>query len=495
MATRGVERLAAPLAVLAACGLGLVGIAGAALLRFPLLATYKVQVLTLDAQVRYAGGLAPALVLAALLAFACYAAGFLALRQATANTSARGPLLALVLAPPLVCATLLLFVHPTTSLDLYDYLYRGHMAARYGANNFVDTPEELRRLDRLYWYTAWRRATTAYGPLWELLSVGVAQLAGRGLLGLALGFKLASLIGWLLVALALLAASQVGERLVGLFVWLWNPLVLWELVGAAHNDGWMLACIVLALACLRRWPTLALLLVTAGALFKYPAALLWPVLLAAAVAGTPGTGARLRLLARAGFLSVLLIVLAYAPWWAGDAMLEQVRGRRALFTSSPLALIQAMLRERIPKEELLALMSRLSAALLAGGLLVATWLASWRPRLVVPICAGLLLWFLTAATPWFQPWYLAWLLGLLALQPRALAAHWALGAMSLGALLSYPAFAALRPWLDWPAKEPPWQSVLVALIYGPLLLGLVRAWRPRLRPGRREPFYPQQEAT
>lgn len=513
-------------ALLTACGLGLVALAWAAQARFPLLLKYNIQIHTLDAQVRRDPGLAPALALAAALAFGIFALGLLALRLAGHDDGpARRPgrawhrltLPALVVVPPLVAAGLLLLAHPTTSLDLYDYLYRGHMAAHHGANTFVDTPEELRALDRLYWYTAWRRATTAYGPLWELLSVGVASAAGTRLLALAIGFKLAAVAGWLLVAAALAIAARPGERLLGLYLWLWNPLVLWELAGAAHNDGWMLALVILALACLRRMPVLALVLLTAAALLKYAALLLWPVLLAAAVGarraapaapdpsgGGPGyvpqrRGFRIRHLAGfpalaiglpAVLLSALLAAIAFAPWWAGPALLEtareQLESRRELYTSSPLAVLQAHLQGRMPEDELLDLVSYGAAGLLATGLLLATTLAATRPRAAAPICAGLLLWSITACTPWFQPWYLTWPIGLLALRPQAWRAHMALGGMGLGALLTYPAFAALRPWLGWPGDEASWQALVVALIYVPPLALLAATWR--LRPARRAPI-------
>lgn len=474
------------LVVLAACGLGLALIVGLALVRFPLLATYKIHILTLDRLLHARPQLALALVLAAGMLFLIYAAGYTALRAAIGYAGqAPRPIVTLVLLPPLICAGMLLLTHPTTSLDLYDYLYRGHMAAYYGANNFVQTPEDLRGLDRLYWYTAWRRATTAYGPLWETLSSSVAWLSGPRLLGLMLGFKLAALAGWLLVALAIGYAGAPAQRLLRLYLWLWNPLVLWELVGAAHNDGWMVACVVLALANLPRRPTLALLLLTAGALLKYPAALLWPVLLAAALALAPDWHARWALAMRAAVLSSGLVVLAYAPWWAGPAMFEQLRSRTKLFTSSPLALLDALLREHAPQAQLQQRLSLLGLALLAAGVLVAAWWAYRRPGQITPVCAVLLAWFLCVGTPWFQPWYLSWPIALLALQPQRTRALLALGALSLGALLTYPAFSALRPLLGWPAKEARWQALIVALIYlPPLLVALVGYARARLPFGR-----------
>jgi hypothetical protein len=479
---------------LLACGLGMLLIYGVAMARFPLLRTYKTQILTLEQQAMGDPRLGPLLALACGLLFLLYAGGYAALRGLD---RAPGPLIALVALPPLLAAAMLLLTHPTSSLDLYDYLYRGHVAARYGANNFIQSPEDFKAIDRLYWYTAWRRATTAYGPLWEALSIVVAQLAGTKLLGLLLGFKLTSALGWLLCGAAIWWAGQPGQRLLGLYLWLWNPLVLWELVGAGHNDGWMLCCGLLAFGLLGRRPTLALLLITLGALFKYPLALLWPLLLLAALAGTPTWQTRLSLLLRAGLLCALLGTLAYLPWWAGPAMLDQLRDRVELFANSPLALLRAIWLPTSTKDVLDPQLMLVGLGALVLGLLVAAWRAWRSPQQIVSTSAGLLAWFLVAGSAWFQPWYLSWLVGLLALRPALLRGHATLGALSLGALLLYPAASALRPLLGWPGDGVAWQALVLLLLYlPPLIAGIAWRRRPAAAPATPAPPHPSyaQEA-
>jgi hypothetical protein len=518
MRWRNLEQRSATL--LLACGLGTVALALAALLRFPLLSTYTIQIHTLEFQAERDGLLGPLLVGAIVIWFACYSLGFWALSRLNSEfriqnseaaalpeasltrrhlTGARW--FALVLLPPLLCAALLLFIHPTSSLDVYDYLYRGHMAARYGANNFVQTPEDVRQLDRLYWYTAWRSATSAYGPLWEGLSIVVAQLAGRDLLALILGFKLLSLFGWLLTALAIGLVTTADARLMALFVWLWNPLALWELVGAAHNDGWMLAVIVLAFAALRTRAMLALLLISAAALLKYAAALLWPLVLVVGIrsqqSGVRSFADHMRFLVRAALVCTAFVVLAYAPWWAGPAMLRQFADRQELFNSTPLAVVYALRGDNAPEAALQTTLSRVGLVLLALGVIVASINVARRPSALLAISAALWLWFMLICSPWFQPWYLSWPLALWAgfriqdsevrsqksevrsttttgttLTPQV--TTWPtfalFAALCCGALLSYPANAALRPILGWPADGAAWQAFLVALLLLPPLL-------------------------
>src|SRR5262249_31156188 len=124
-----------------------------------------------------------------------------------------------------------------------------------------------------YSYVAWKRAVTAYGPLWEGMSWLTAWLAGQApggpgiaagrhvelwhvellhdeLLRLLLAYKGLAALGFLLCAAAIWGAlGRVAPRwrLLGLYLWLWNPLALWESVVAGHNDAWMALLIVLAL--------------------------------------------------------------------------------------------------------------------------------------------------------------------------------------------------------------------------------------------------------
>lgn len=456
--------------LLVLCGLATLLIYGAALVRFPLLGTYQIQILTLDQQAAADRGLALTLAGGSALLCVLYAGGYLALGRAMREARGAWRRLGLVvLAVPLAAASLLLFTHPTSSLDLYDYLYRGHMAAHYGANNFIQTPEELRALDRLYWYTAWRRSHTAYGPLWEGLSMAVARLSGPTLLPLLLGFKLNSALGWLLCAAAIGLASAPGERLLAGYLWLWNPLALWELVGAGHNDGWMLLFGLLALGALGRRPLLALLLLAAGALIKYPLALLWPVLLAAAVAQRSAWPERLALAAQAGLLCVALVTLAYAPWWVGPATLNQLSDRGDLFTNSPLALIRALWLPHGEKAQVEAHLGQIGLGLLGLGVGLTSLLAWHRPQHIATLGAALLLWFSVACSPWVQPWYLLWPIGLLAGRPRQVRPEVTLALPALSGLLVYPAYAMLRPLLGWPIDGAAWQAVILALLYLPLL--------------------------
>lgn len=423
----------------------------------------------------------------------------------------------------LVFAVLLLLTHPATSSDLYDYLFRGRMVARYGLNTFT-TPPALVRGDPLLRFTGWPQAVTAYGPLWEMLSwlsarlVGEARLApstppamlASTLLRLLLAYKLLDTLGFLLCGGAIWwALGQIapGQRNIGLYVWLWNPLALWESVGAGHNDGWMLLPMILAIGivgCIahpkarrriwRReqiaiperplvreagalalaWPIFlsrrfsptpalarsdaghsqvapaeavhpafmlslsALGLLAVGALIKYIPLFVWPVLLAAACRMLPSWRQRWWLAFLSGLAGLVMVVLAYAPFWDGLGTLHNIGDRRAIFTVTWLNGLRWLLvwfgAADIQAQTTAALVG---LACLAAGTAWAIWQAWQRPADIAGHVFWLLVWMILACNPTTQAWYLLWPLAIAALQPWRQRLVWALVFCTGAALLCY----------------------------------------------------------
>jgi hypothetical protein len=502
-----------------------------------------------------------ALLAGTLLLFGSYALGALALRRPTNDERRIGipiphppspipqqkwlTMLALV-GFPLLFLALLLRTYPATSVDLYDYLFRGRMLARYEANTFVHVPQDF-AVDSLFEYAAWRRAVTAYGPLWEGLSWLTARLTGERpdavamnapfispgigtvysgytpaamveLLRLMLAFKILAATGFLLCGAAIwgaLGRIAPERRRLGLFLWLWNPLALWESAGAGHNDAWMALFIVLAvwafsprqgdkekkrpgeaafdqsalsspylLVSRSVWAFLAL---TAGGLIKFLSLFLGPVFLAAALRRLPDWRARARLVLLAGLVCLAFAALAYAPFWAGWATFRNFGDRVTLFTATWLATLKAWLVARGVGQGLAQqIATTIGLWLLLGGTGWAAWRAWRAPRRVAAHALWLFLWFLLVCNTWFQPWYLFWPLALVALQPWRGRMLLAVGLLCCTAMLGcYVAWSFLRPQLGWDVESARWNALLCVLIYAPPLLALgAGTWARGLLAGR-----------
>jgi len=539
--------------ILILLGLGSALCYAAALMRFPLLAIYAQPIQNLEKLTNDDPLTGLALTGWMLLMFASYAVGAIVLWQELRRTGRAGdemhppsPAHPLALSTvalvgfPLIFLALLALVYPTTSVDLYDYMFRGRMLAQYQANTFVQAPVEF-NTDPLFWYVAWRKAVTAYGPLWEGMSWLTARLAGerpgrllygqeaqyQALLHLMLAYKGLSALGFLGCGAAIwltLRRTAFAWRWLGLYLWLWNPLALWESLAAGHNDAWMAMLIVLAVGLLvpprenagtqrqgdtsSRSPDLpvslslcvaAFLVLTLGGLVKFLALMFGPLLLCAALRRMPGWRARLRLVLASGLACVATVVLAYAPFWVGWGTLRNFGDRGALFTNSWLAALQApitldVIHALLPGRDLLALISigppsevisqaiavSIGLGLLAFGVLWSSWRAWRAPEDVAAHALWLLLWFLFLCNPWFQPWYLLWALALLAIQPWRGRHVWAVGLFCATAMLSYLSGGFLLPLLGWKDSSAEWTVLTSALIYGPPLLVLLPGWRPRL---------------
>jgi hypothetical protein len=357
---------------------------------------------------------------------------------------------------------------------------------------------------------------------------GADPVRDADLLHLLLAYKGLSALGFLFCGAAIwqtLRRTAPEYRWLGLYLWLWNPLALWESIASGHNDAWMAGLIVLAVGLVaprrehqegrragdrqtaaRRFPVslspylAALLILTAGGLIKYLALMFGPLLLAAALRRLPSWRTRLQLVVAGGLACAALVVASYAPFWVGWATLRNFSDRGALFTSSWLAVLQAKItladvKQLIPTTTLLGLVApaeesqplavTIGLVLLVLGVAWATW-RSWRaPEAIARHVLWLLLWFLFLCNPWFQPWYLLWALALLAVQPWRFGAARVIGVFCCTAMLSYLGVVYWLPVLGWSVDGAEWNALTSALIYLPPLLTLLWGRRVTLAEGWR----------
>ncbi|MEM8533156.1 MAG: hypothetical protein AAGF95_20085 [Chloroflexota bacterium] len=483
--------------------------------RFPLLSFYTRPIQNLD-KITDSDVLTGLVITGSLtLLFAGYALGAMVLHSLSRrNVFVYGAILVL----PAAFVGVLLFVHPATSIDVYDYLFRGRMLASYEANTFVQVPRDFEE-DPLFEYVAWRGAVTAYGPLWERMSWVTARLAGESpttsasadaLLPLLFAYKTLGAFGFLLCGAAIWGALGVispSQRWLGLYLWLWNPLVLWESVAAAHNDAWMALAIIIAVWALapRHTPSaysrvspaipagglISLQALTLGGLIKYLTPFLGPLALASSLRRLPTWRLRWRLIVFGGLICLGFVVAAYAQFWAGWETFRNIGARGNLFTASWLASFQAYLETRIGEDRSEQVASVFGSALLLLGMLWATWRSWEAPMKVAEHMLWLLLWFLFVCNPWFQPWYLIWLVALAALQPWRMRMLWVVGTFCLSAMMSYAAVAFLLPVLDWERSGWAWNGLISLIIYVPPLLVLGWGfWNKRTLQPQRSPRPP-----
>lgn len=154
------------------------------------------------------------------------------------------------LAIALVAAlNIIVFIGPVLiSTDVFSYIAYARMAVMHGVNPYLHGPAAIES-DPIFKYvgTDWLKATTAYGPLYTLISYPIAPL---GLIASVWGMKVEALIGagvtlWLTWRCAVRRGFDPVPALIVVGA---NPLWVIYGMGGSHNDIVMLAFMMGAVA-------------------------------------------------------------------------------------------------------------------------------------------------------------------------------------------------------------------------------------------------------
>jgi hypothetical protein len=325
----------------------------------------------------------------------------------------RGPTLEQILVGSVLLQILASLALPLTSNDVFSNLAYGHLAA-HGYNPYLVGPGAM-PADAFSAMVGerWLNTPIAYGPVLARLS----QLAVTGsLLTSLVSFKLLMLcvsIAVVLTAYGYCRSCLDGERARQSFLLIaWNPLLIWEIAGQAHNDGVMvLALMGFVWAASRQREVAAVVLLVLAVCAKYAAGAVLGLYLVFLFRRAPLRAVALGLVA-AG-LSVLLML----PYWTGSSSLQgpaaTLGGDPTRVAGSLAGFVVYLAGSFGPSAA-----QRIYLLCLIGGtaLLVLVFAyALLRTRTLEDVfhySLVTLLLYCLVATPWFQPWYATWFLPL-----------------------------------------------------------------------------------
>src|SRR4029453_18145282 len=115
------------------------------------------------------------------------------------------------------------------------------------ADPYLEPPSDYPQSPAYRWTgEAWRDTTSVYGPGFTLASEPIARAAGDSANAAAWTYKTLPAVAS--VAAALLAARLARRRAFAVAFVGWNPLLAVHLAGGGHNDAWVVALVVGALA-------------------------------------------------------------------------------------------------------------------------------------------------------------------------------------------------------------------------------------------------------
>jgi alpha-1,6-mannosyltransferase len=308
---------------------------------------------------------------------------------------------------------------PKNSTDLWSYAAYGRMTAEYGASPYLHTPSDFpndaaaRRVKPM-----WQDTESVYGPLWNGISAGVVSVTGTDIRLTRIGFQsLAALSVFLAVLLiARRTRDPAAVALIGL-----NPVIVFAVVNGGHNDALVgLALLAGALLASRDRFAWAGLAIAVAALVKIVALLglaalavwLWRkrgLRPAAITTGVTGGAVWLGYALSGGMdglapLREARFHISHNSIW----LLADSEGRTNLFGLGRFYRFSPEYLDRAATYSTVVVLV-LAAVLVLGRLRDHT------PALVV---ASALLAYLLAGT-YILPWYVAWVLPLMALEWRA----------------------------------------------------------------------------
>lgn len=222
-----------------------------------------------------------------------------------------------------------ILIPPLFSTDVFYYGITGQIAGVYGSNPYIHFLGEFPN-SRLMSYNYWVAFTSPYGTLWTDISAGLAKVIPDSPLAISLAFKIFAAV---CVALSALLIRFITRRIApdcslqATALFAWNPLVLYEAAGNAHNDALVMVLAIAALATvLWRLPIPGFLLLTASSVVKITSLPL-VALFAIARVNTGSTISRVVRLALYAAAFITLFALSFYPWWQGPDTLKGLAGQ------------------------------------------------------------------------------------------------------------------------------------------------------------------------
>jgi hypothetical protein len=266
----------------------------------------------------------------------------------------RGALLVVLVFEALFQVTLFLTPGLYTT-DIFSYVMYGHISAIYDLNPYIYPPNYFPGNPLLDWiHPIWHDQPSVYGPLWTDIGWVLATLAMPlnglvttledgtvvqvGLMDEVFINKLfmnavqiinLALVWWLL---GRVFAGKPRARLTAFVLFAWNPLMLFDAAGNAHNDALMVTLLLLGVAPLALRPrgpsnggwVVGTFFVGLSALIKYTTALVGLFYVVPWARRLTTWRSRALWIGGAGVLIAVVTMVLFIPWWDFPQVLDPI---------------------------------------------------------------------------------------------------------------------------------------------------------------------------
>jgi hypothetical protein len=327
-----------------------------------------------------------------------------------------------------------IFLYPMTALDVFFYLAQIKLAYFYGQNPYIGTFGYAGDPFAAYAFNLHR--PLGYPPAWLLLSALPAVIGGlNDLLSALLTYKAFNFVLIVLTGIIVYKYQEDEKsKWLAAYLFLANPLVLFEGVANGHVDAMMTLFLIAAILALRRKSILAAPLLTVSFLIKLVSGALMPLFALVMLRKKWG----MRKIALSAELSLAVAVAAFAPFWAGGEMLRHFSSSvgyhgLALNATSIFSLVREYLRGKQVPGNIVSCVWYVCA-----GLFVLSAVAvMWRQKHDLERTMANILLLFTVLVTMFFPWYLIPVIAVLTLKRNRIGYAYLFLASALG-LLHYP---------------------------------------------------------
>ena len=355
-----------------------------------------------------------------------------------------------------------LLMYPVSAIDVFIYAARSRLFTHYGLDPLVARPADYTADDPFLGFASaeWDDDVSPYGPIWNLIAGPATSIAGDDITVAIWGLKVIALLAFLACGACIwLAVSRwrPGSGAAAATVFWWNPVVLWEGVGNAHNDLVMLVPLLLAIVFWTRGRSEAVVpLIVAAAMIKYAAIIVGPAVALALLRAEPDWRARRRLLAGWTFGSALVVVSGLSPFYDPRAILGSIRDQAGILMTSPGSVLWTYLRDSGHDPAWRERIITAGQAIAAAVTLALAGMAWRRPDRLVRYLHETLVVVVLVGIPALRPWYAIWIVAFAALVApgwaTARAVAWGAGAVAYYAITIWVwdwtklPFASIQPW-------------------------------------------------
>lgn len=317
----------------------------------------------------------------------------------------------------------LLFSFPLGPGDIYNYLFRAEVFTVYHQNPFLIAPVNFPQNPLSKYISDLAKSTpTIYGPLWMIISFLPALLSFNNIFVGVMIFKLLAIMFFFLcfwIIYKIISLLDFDKKNKYFLLFLWNPLLLFEIANEGHNDIIMVFFILLALYYLIREKFYSVIpLLTLSVMIKYISIIIIPFFLIFILKQKNKSNKFfINIIKNWKFIiinliiSLIIIITLFAPFLNSNQIFQGILHQAGMISKSHLSFFPFIISQ-ISNEVLVVKIISYFAFFLFYLFILFHNQPQNIKQLINKILLAFIL-YLFVASFWLQAWYFIWIIPLL----------------------------------------------------------------------------------